>query len=225
MNDQTPQIVLGIDASTRNVSIALGGTGIQPRMRCWESTRGKPGRLPIEIATLMEEAGVEWEQIARIGVGTGPGMYAGLRVSVTLAQALALPTRIPVVGVNSAQSLLTTMMPDYQDAPAIWVCGDARRDHIWLYTCDTGASACMATERLVPLAALARETAISGTRLISPDYSRLGTRIPLPAGVTWVPQDQFPRADAVIMLAKYTNPVQSPPAIHYIHPAVSGTCR
>jgi tRNA threonylcarbamoyladenosine biosynthesis protein TsaB len=60
--------------------------------------------LPL-IARVLERAGVGWDGLERIAVGTGPGTFTGLRIGIATARALAQARDIPLVGVSTLHSL------------------------------------------------------------------------------------------------------------------------
>jgi len=57
--------------------------------------RGQAERLFPMIEDLLLSAGVTWPEIDTIGVGTGPGNFTGIRISVSAARGLALALGIP----------------------------------------------------------------------------------------------------------------------------------
>ena len=60
--------------------------------------------LPL-IDTLLEENGVTIAQIDRLAVDIGPGSFTGVRIGVSLVNALAFASGKPVVSVNSLVTL------------------------------------------------------------------------------------------------------------------------
>src|SRR5206468_1997246 len=58
-------------------------------------------QLAPAIAYLRQECDVALDHLAAIAVGTGPGLFTGLRVGITTAKVMAQALRIPVVGVPS----------------------------------------------------------------------------------------------------------------------------
>jgi tRNA threonylcarbamoyladenosine biosynthesis protein TsaB len=50
------------------------------------------------ITELIEQAGIEFKDLTTIEVATGPGSYTGLRVGVSVANALSYSLGIPVNG-------------------------------------------------------------------------------------------------------------------------------
>ena len=68
--------------------------------------RGQAERLFPLLEELLAEAGATWRDLARIGVGVGPGNFTGVRISVSAARGLALGLGIPAVGVTLFQTTM-----------------------------------------------------------------------------------------------------------------------
>ena len=66
--------------------------------------KGQAERLMPMLAEMLAEAGVGFADLARIGVGTGPGNFTGVRISVAAARGLALGLGIPAVGISALQA-------------------------------------------------------------------------------------------------------------------------
>jgi tRNA threonylcarbamoyl adenosine modification protein YeaZ len=62
--------------------------------------RGQSERLVPMLQEMLAEAGIGWQDLDAIGVGTGPGNFTGIRIAVATARGLALALRIPAVGVT-----------------------------------------------------------------------------------------------------------------------------
>lgn len=101
-------IVLGIDTATSATAVALAGAGAPLEMRDDPPPGAHPGhatRLLPMAAELLSGAGIGWGEIERLGAGTGPGTFTGLRVGIATAQGLAASLGVPAVGVPSARAL------------------------------------------------------------------------------------------------------------------------
>jgi tRNA threonylcarbamoyladenosine biosynthesis protein TsaB len=94
-------LLLALDTSTAQVSVALGDGGAVLGAVQLAGGRRHAEQLAPAIAHLRDQCGVGLEQLAAIAVGIGPGLFTGLRVGVTTAKAMAQALRIPVVGVPS----------------------------------------------------------------------------------------------------------------------------
>jgi tRNA threonylcarbamoyladenosine biosynthesis protein TsaB len=78
---------------------------------------------------LKEALGIIGEDKAVIAVGTGPGSYTGVRISIAAVQGVALSRGWPVVGLPS---LVTANLPQYH------ILGDARRGAFYTATVSAG---------------------------------------------------------------------------------------
>jgi len=97
-------LVLAFDTSAAHCAAALlsGDQVIAERYEPME--KGQAERLMPMLADMLAEVGVGWRDLARIGVGTGPGNFTGVRISVAAARGLALGLGIPACGVSSLQA-------------------------------------------------------------------------------------------------------------------------
>ncbi len=100
-----PLLVLGIDTATPVTSVAAGSeTGTLASMAV-RNDRAHAELLVPMVHQVLERAGVEGAALGGIAVGTGPGLFTGLRVGVSSAKAMAQAWRLPVVAVPSLDVL------------------------------------------------------------------------------------------------------------------------
>jgi tRNA threonylcarbamoyl adenosine modification protein YeaZ len=200
--------------------IALVRDGQCLAKESWLTMRGNPGVLVKNIACLRARAALPWEQLDLVLVGCGPGQYAGLRISVTAAKAIQLPGNGAVRGISSAYALLAQARTNHPHAKAIIACGDARRNHLWLFTWlamdpgNTPAMQCLSRETFAHMR-LPEETLV-----LSPDYQRLQKDLHLPRQACWIEHDVFPDPETMIHEACRTHALLSTPEIQYVHPPV-----
>ncbi len=93
--------MLAIDTATAQVSVAFGDQGSVLGEVCLAGGRRHAEQLAPAIDYLRRELDLELGHLAAIAVGTGPGLFTGLRVGVTTAKVMAQALRIPVVGIPS----------------------------------------------------------------------------------------------------------------------------
>lgn len=100
-----PDAILAFDTSAAHCAAALlsGGRIVATRLEPME--KGQAERLLPLLAELLAEAGLGWSDLAAIGVGTGPGNFTGIRISVATARGLALGLGVPAIGVTRLEAL------------------------------------------------------------------------------------------------------------------------
>jgi len=212
-------IVLGIELSSRQGSVALLKDGELLAEKTWLGERVRHNILFQTLETLLNEAGVSYSDILLYAVGRGPGSFSGMRMSFAVAQALALPNKKEVRAVSSGAAL--ALAAAREGAKQIAVVGDARRGQLWygLFSVAafhergprSGTSATVEqTEdwKLVPYEEL---VVPAGTLVVSPEAERLAQYLPN------IGTSRFPLASDVARLAL----VQSEPLEPlYMHPPV-----
>lgn len=88
--------------------------------------KGQAERLVPLLEEMLVEAGIGWADLFAIGVGTGPGNFTGVRISVAAARGLALGLGIPAVGVTTLEAMALGA------ARPVMVVIDARRDEVYV---------------------------------------------------------------------------------------------
>ncbi|MBV1866296.1 MAG: tRNA (adenosine(37)-N6)-threonylcarbamoyltransferase complex dimerization subunit type 1 TsaB [Marinosulfonomonas sp.] len=98
---QPDSLTLAFDTSVAHCAAALlCGDKVLHEM-AEPLAKGQAERLFPLLQELLAKADVGWKDLARIGVGVGPGNFTGIRISVSAARGLALSCGIPAVGVSS----------------------------------------------------------------------------------------------------------------------------
>ncbi len=101
--------VLAFDTATGDTVVGLQAAGEPARTA---HHRPEPGERPghagqlLGLATgLLAEEGLGWGDVDRIGVGTGPGTFTGLRIGVATARALVQAGGQELVAVSTLEAL------------------------------------------------------------------------------------------------------------------------
>ncbi|WP_424832415.1 tRNA (adenosine(37)-N6)-threonylcarbamoyltransferase complex dimerization subunit type 1 TsaB [Ruegeria sp.] len=109
--------VLAFDTSAAHCAAALLRGGQITVSRAEAMTRGQAERLMPLLEEVLAEAGCTWQDLDAVGVGTGPGNFTGIRISVSAARGLALGLGVPAIGVDGFDAL-ANLAPEGQ-VPAI----------------------------------------------------------------------------------------------------------
>ena len=92
--------LLAFDTSAAHCAAALLIAG-KIHTRIDEMARGQAEHLMPMLEEFLRAHGLAWRDLDAIGVGTGPGNFTGIRISVAAARGLALGLGIPAVGVSN----------------------------------------------------------------------------------------------------------------------------
>lgn len=106
-------------------------------------TVGHAERLLPVIDTVMEGAGLAFNQIDRIAVTLGPGGFTGLRAGIAAARAFALALDRPVVGISSLAIMAaraTLLLEPRRAGRPLVIAVDARRGALYVQHFDEAAA-------------------------------------------------------------------------------------
>lgn len=90
-------LALRTDSATSEISL-LEPDGTELRSERWESGRQLSSQLLDHIQKLLDQQGTAWTELTGIIVFRGPGSFTGLRIGVSVANAIAYAQGIPIVG-------------------------------------------------------------------------------------------------------------------------------
>jgi len=107
--DRHEATILAIDTATTQVVIATGSPdGALRAVSTWTAGYRHGETLLPGIERFLDAYGVGRADLAGIVVGTGPGAFTGLRVGIATAKGLAHGLGIPLVGVSTAEALISS---------------------------------------------------------------------------------------------------------------------
>ena len=125
--------VLAIDTALEACSAAvldLDNRGIIA-VESLTMTRGHAEALMPLIARVMHEAAIEFAELDRIAVTTGPGSFTGLRVGISAARAIALTAGKPAIGLSTLAAFAAPLIAD-DDSTNVVAAIDARHAQVYL---------------------------------------------------------------------------------------------
>ncbi len=124
--------VLAIDTALEACSAAvLDTSGGITASETVVMTRGHAEALMPLIARVMIRAGIEFGDLDRIAVTTGPGSFTGLRVGISAARGIALAAGKSAIGLSTLAGFAAPLIAD-DDSTQVVAAIDARHDHIYL---------------------------------------------------------------------------------------------
>jgi tRNA threonylcarbamoyl adenosine modification protein YeaZ len=97
--------ILVFDTSAAHCAAALLCGDDITDLRIEEMARGQGERLMDLLGAVLADAVLDWSDLSALAVGTGPGNFTGIRISVSAARGLALGLGIPAIGVTTLEAL------------------------------------------------------------------------------------------------------------------------
>ncbi len=94
-------MILAIDTSTRNASVALAEGPRVVAGRSWHSLVNHTTELMPAVAQLMEGRRARPQELDAVAVALGPGGFSALRTGLSVAKGLAMAARIPIIGIGT----------------------------------------------------------------------------------------------------------------------------
>ncbi len=196
-------IVLSIDTCLDACAAAVWADGRTLGARSEPMRRGHQERLGALVSELMDETGVGFDALDRIGVTVGPGSFTGLRVGLAFAKGLGLALARPVVGIGVLEALAAG---EPEELVAAVVAGPREQVYLQMFAADRPLMSpdCLpiatAAARLAELAdgrgialvgsgAAALAPVAPGARIVARDapdpatIARLAAQAPAPAGM------------------------------------------
>lgn len=147
-------ITLALDTSTRTGGCAVLRGGDVLAEVPGEASRTHAERLPRDLMTVLDRAGLALPDVDVFAVATGPGSFTGLRVGIATMQGLALAAGRPLVGVSVLDALAhAASAVDATTRVAAWV--DAWRGEVYAALYD-GTREVEGASVELPVAILAR---------------------------------------------------------------------
>ena len=163
-------LVLAFDTSAAHCAAALLSGDRIVASRAEDMGRGQAERLLPLLEEVLSEADKGWADLDAIAVGTGPGNFTGIRISVSAARGLALALDIPALGVTTFAA--TSLNHDEPHIPVV----PGPRDQV--YIAPTGEPAPMAArdeaallEPTLPAAPPPARPAENLARMVAATYS------------------------------------------------------
>ncbi len=99
-------LILNLETATKNCSVSLSNNGKTIAIKEFnDGNFSHAEKLHIFIVAILKETSVKMNQLNAIAVSKGPGSFTGLRIGVSAAKGLCFALDIPLISVNTLQSL------------------------------------------------------------------------------------------------------------------------
>ncbi len=125
--------ILAFDTASAHCAACLLLDG-KATVRIDPMAKGQAEHVMPMLERILADAGLQWSDLDALGVGTGPGNFTGIRISVAAARGLALGLGIPAVGVTHLEAQVHGM-----PRPVTALCA-APRDRVYIQRFDAEIS-------------------------------------------------------------------------------------
>lgn len=123
-------LILSVETATKVCSVALAENGILLNIKESKTEHfSHSENLNIFIEELFAKSDVTLNDLDAIAVSMGPGSYTGLRIGVSTVKGLAYGLGIPVIGIDSLESLAN--LSNYKGMHKLCPMFDARRMEVY----------------------------------------------------------------------------------------------
>ena len=129
--------ILCIETATTNCSVSIAVNGKCAVLQEENAANYKHSeQLHVFIEKAIKKAGLKLSDLDAIAVSKGPGSYTGLRIGVSAAKGLCFALNIPLISVNTLQSMAHQLTVSSTDIiiPVL----DARRMEVYSAIFDSG---------------------------------------------------------------------------------------
>jgi tRNA threonylcarbamoyl adenosine modification protein YeaZ len=177
--------------------------------------RGHAESLMPLIWRVMQRCELNFFELDRIAVTTGPGSFTGLRVGIAAARGIALAAGKPAVGVSTLSAYAAPHLTDDEKTPVVAAI-DARHGHVYLQLFAAGGRIASGA-RLAPLDEAVRAAAEAPARIVGSAAQSVADRLTGAAArpVSIDPSDA-PDIAWVARLGAVLPEGQSPPKPQYL---------
>ena len=115
-------IIISIKTDTPVAEIALFQDQKKIDNISWEAHRQLADTIHLKMLQLLEQNSKKWEDIQGVAIFKGPGSFTGLRIGMSVANALAFSLKIPIIaalGENWRQIVIERLLNQEDEKVAI----------------------------------------------------------------------------------------------------------
>lgn len=124
--------ILQIETATQVCSAAISQDGKTIALKEEMASNIHAGSLTLFIKSVMDSAGLKYEELDAVAVSKGPGSYTGLRIGVSTAKGLCFALDKPLIAIDTLQMMaegFATQQPENKGLICSMI--DARRMEVF----------------------------------------------------------------------------------------------
>lgn len=126
-----PAHILCIETSTTMCSVCVTDGDVVLAIKEINNGFSHAENLHVFIQDVLKEAGVTVKQLNAVAISKGPGSYTGLRIGVSAAKGLCYALQIPLISIDTLQSMAYAVASDKKEDILYCPMLDARRMEVY----------------------------------------------------------------------------------------------
>lgn len=128
--------ILHIETSAAYCSVSVAKDGISISAITGSVVNDHISQLTTIIQAVVDQSGLTLKSLDAIAVSAGPGSYTGLRIGVSTAKGLCHALNLPLIAVNSLESMVFGINNNYEKNTLFCPLIDARRMEVYTLLAD-----------------------------------------------------------------------------------------
>jgi tRNA threonylcarbamoyladenosine biosynthesis protein TsaB len=124
-------LILSLETATSVCSVALSNDGEILASSHLHIGQSASSKLAVMIDELLKRCDKSPKDLSAVAVSAGPGSYTGLRIGVATAKGMCFALNIPLIAVNTLESMVVQIAPHYSDDIIFCPMIDARRMEVY----------------------------------------------------------------------------------------------
>lgn len=124
-------LILSLETATSVCSVALHSDSAVLGTSDLHVGQKASSQLTVMINELLKRCDVQPNSLDAVAVSAGPGSYTGLRIGVATAKGMCFTLGIPLIAVNTLESMVTKIANHYSDDVIFCPMLDARRMEVY----------------------------------------------------------------------------------------------
>ena len=139
-------MILSIETSTKICSVALHNKGVLLAESTLYVDKSHSEKLAVLIKDLLSYADISTKELSAVAIAGGPGSYTGLRIGTSTAKGLCYALNIPLIAVNTLESMASGVANHMTEEAILCPMLDARRMEVYSLLMDADLNTIQATE-------------------------------------------------------------------------------
>lgn len=168
-------LILCIETGTDICSAALAKDGRMIALRESSEGRDHARKIALYVDQMLDQNDLRPDDLDAVAIGRGPGSYTGLRIGASFVKGLCYGLKIPLVAVDSLESLARCAVEEYRadlldvdnfDQMLLCPMIDARRMEVYTELFDTRLNVVGAVEAAIVTPELFADRLSAGQRML-----------------------------------------------------------